>query len=186
MTEGGEGRFYARVFGVVAGSLLALALFSILRHFLGAILWAGLLAFLLAPLNRRLTQKLGGRPGLAAFLLTLAGALFVLVPAVVTAMIFAGQATELLRMLERLAEQYRIHQPSDLLEVPAIDQFFQWLARFVPVPPERIRDWAFDGGTVAPHPPPQLQRHLLRRGAGRGGGSRPHPVSALLLPPRRR
>jgi len=146
MVEGGEGRFYARVFGVVAGSLLALALFSILRPFLGAILWAGLLAFLLAPLNRLLTQKLGGRPGLAAFLLTLAGALFVLVPAVVTAMIFAGQATELLRVLERLAEQYRIHQPSDLLQVPALDQFFQWLARFVPVPPERIRDWAFDGG----------------------------------------
>ena len=47
MVEGGEGRFYARVFGVVAGSLLALALFSILRPFLGAILWAGLLAFLL-------------------------------------------------------------------------------------------------------------------------------------------
>jgi len=146
MAEGGDGRFYARVFGVVAGSLLALALFSILRPFLGSILWAGLLAFLLAPLNRLLTQSLGGRPGLAAFLLTLAGALFVLVPAVVTAMIFAGQATELLRLLERLAEQYRIHQPSDLLEVPALDEFFQWLGRFVPVPPERIRGWAFEGG----------------------------------------
>src|SRR4029453_5850839 len=81
MAEGGEGRFYARVFGVVAGSLLALALFSILRPFVDSILWAGLLAFLVAPLNRLLTQKLGGRPGLAAFLLTLAGALFVLVPA---------------------------------------------------------------------------------------------------------
>ena len=56
MVEGGEGRFYARVFGVVAGSLLALALFSILRPFLESILWAGLLAFLLA-LGFQLTHK---------------------------------------------------------------------------------------------------------------------------------
>src|SRR6266536_1442726 len=114
MAEAGEGRFYARVFGVVAGSLLALALFSILRPFLDSILWAGLLAFLVAPLNGLLTRKLGGRPGLAAFLLTLAGALFVLIPAVVTAVIFAGQATELLRVLERLAEHRSEEHTSEL------------------------------------------------------------------------
>ena len=146
MAEAGEGRFYARVFGVGAGAVLALALFNILRPFLDSILWAGLLAFLVAPLNSLLTRKLGGRPGLAALLLTLAAALFVLIPAVVTAVIFAGQATELLRVLERLAEHYRINQPSDLLQTPALDQFFQWIAKFVPVPPERIRGWAFDGG----------------------------------------
>jgi len=82
MAEAGESRFYARVFGLVAGGLLALALVSILRPFLESILWAGLLAFLVAPLNGLLTRKLGGRPGLAALLLTMAGALFVLIPAV--------------------------------------------------------------------------------------------------------
>ena len=57
MVEGGEGRFYARVFGVVAGSLLALALFSILRPFLDSILWAGLLAFLLdRTMGMRVTE----------------------------------------------------------------------------------------------------------------------------------
>lgn len=146
MAEAGEGRFYARVFGLAVGGLLALALFSILRSFLASILWAGLLAFLVAPLNGHLTRKLGGRPGLAAFLLTLAGALFVLIPAVVTAIVFARQATEILRVLERLAEHYRIDQPSDLLQVPALDQLFQWIGKFVPVPPEQIRGWALDGG----------------------------------------
>lgn len=146
MTEVGESRFYARVFGLGAAGLLALALFAILRPFLESILWAGLLAFLIAPLNRRLTRRLGDRPGLAAFLLTLAGALFVLIPAVVTAIIFAGQATDLLKALEHLAERYRIDQPSDLLQAPALDQLFQWIGRFVPVPAAQIRGWALDGG----------------------------------------
>jgi predicted PurR-regulated permease PerM len=146
MAEAGESRFYARVFGLVAGGLLAFALLSILKPFLASILWAGLLAFLIAPLNGLLTRKLGGRSGLAALLLTLAGAMFVLIPAVVTAIIFAGQATELMGRLEELAERYKIAQPSDLLQMPALDQLFQWIGRFVPVPPAQIRDWALDGG----------------------------------------
>jgi len=130
----------------VAGGLLAFALLSILKPFLASVLWAGLLAFLVAPLNSFLTRKLGGRPGLAALLLTLAGAMFVLIPAVVTAIIFAGQATELMGTLEELAERYKIAQPSDLLQMPALEHLFQWIGRFVPVPPAQIRSWALDGG----------------------------------------
>jgi len=132
--------------GTVAGGLLAFALLSILKPFLASVLWAGLLAFLVAPLNSFLTRKLGGRPGLAALLLTLAGAMFVLIPAVVTAIIFAGQATELMGTLEELAERYKIAQPSDLLQMPALEHLFQWIGRFVPVPPAQIRSWALDGG----------------------------------------
>jgi predicted PurR-regulated permease PerM len=146
MGEAEESRFHARVFWLAAIGLLSLALLAILRPFLESVLWAGLLAFLVNPVNGLLARKLGGRPGLAAFLLTLAGALFVLIPAVVTAVIFAGQATELMGTLERLAERYRIAQPSDLLEVPALDQLFQWIGKFVPLPPAQLRGWVLDGG----------------------------------------
>src|SRR5215468_8046348 len=146
MGEAEESRFYSRAFWVVAGGLLAVALFAILKPFLESILWAGLLALLISPLNDLLSRKLGGRPGLAAILLTVAGALFVLIPAVVTGVIFAGQATELLSRLERLAERYRIAEPSDLLQVPALDQIFRWIGKFVPLPPAQIRAWVLDGG----------------------------------------
>ena len=73
MGEAEEGRFYARVFWLVAGGLLAVALFAILRPFLESILWAGLLALLISPLNDLLSRKLGGRPGLAALILSVAG-----------------------------------------------------------------------------------------------------------------
>src|SRR6266511_1371177 len=76
-----DSRFYAKVFGLVATALLGLLLLNILKPFLESILWAGLLAFLLAPVDGFLARRLGGRPALAALLLTVAGALFVLIPA---------------------------------------------------------------------------------------------------------
>jgi len=140
------GRFYARVFALVAAALLALLLLNILKPFFESILWAGLLAFLLTPVDDFLARRLGGRPALAALLLTLAGALFVLIPAVVTAVIFAGQATALIGRLRELADRYRITHATDVFQVPAFDQLFTWIGKFVPVPPEQIQAWALDGG----------------------------------------
>ena len=143
-TEGG--RFYARVFALVAAALLALLLLNILRPFLESILWAGLLAFLLAPVDGFLARKMGGRPALSALLLTIAGALFVLIPAVVTAVLFAGQATALVGRLEALAERYRLNQADALFRLPALDQLLAWVGKFVPVPPAQIEAWAIEGG----------------------------------------
>jgi predicted PurR-regulated permease PerM len=146
MATAEDGRFYARVFGLAAAALLALLLLNILKPFFESILWAGLLAFLLAPVDGFLTRKLGGRPALSALLLTVAGALFVLIPAVVTAVVFAGQATVLVGRLQELADRYRITHATDVFQVPAIDQLFTWIGTFVPVPPEQIQAWALDGG----------------------------------------
>jgi len=66
MATAEDGRFYARVFWLVAAALLGLLLLNILKPFLESILWAGLLAFLLAPVSGFLTRGLGGRPALAA------------------------------------------------------------------------------------------------------------------------
>ena len=146
MSTAEDGRFYARVFGLAAAALLALLLLNILKPFFESILWAGLLAFLLAPVDAFLARKLGGRPALSALLLTVAGALFVLIPAVVTAVVFAGQATVLVRRLQELADRYRITHATDVFQVPAFDQLFTWIGKFVPVPPEQIQAWTLDGG----------------------------------------
>ncbi len=146
MSTAEDGRFYARVFGLAAAALLALLLLNILKPFFESILWAGLLAFLLAPVDAFLARKLGGRPALSALLLTVAGALFVLIPAVVTAVVFAGQATVLVGRLQELADRYRITHATDVFQVPAFDQLFTWIGKFVPVPPEQIQAWTLDGG----------------------------------------
>jgi len=145
MAPADDSRFYSRVFGLVAVGLLGLAMLSILKPFFESILWAGLLAFLLAPVTSRLTRALGGRSGLAALLLAVAGTLFVLVPAVITAVVFARQATELVHRLQELADRYRITQASDIFQVPALDNLVKWITRFIPVPQEQIQAWAIEG-----------------------------------------
>jgi predicted PurR-regulated permease PerM len=145
MAQESDSRFYGRVFWLTAAALLALALLSILKPFSESILWAGLLAFLLAPVTRRLTRAFRGRRNLAALLVTLAGALFVLIPAVVTAVVFASQASELVAKLQELADQYKIAQASDVFLVPALDRLVHWVSGLVSVSPEQIQGLAIQG-----------------------------------------
>jgi predicted PurR-regulated permease PerM len=145
MTQADENRFYGRVFWLIAASLLALALLSIFRPFFESILWAGLLAFLLTPVTRRLTLAFGGRRSLAALLMTLAGALFVLIPAIVTAVVFAGQASELVAKLQELADRYKITHASDVFQVPALDRLVQWISSLTTISPEQIQGWTIQG-----------------------------------------
>src|SRR5262249_57666455 len=58
--------FYARLFALVTAAVLGIALFKMIEPFIGAILWAVLLAFLLFPLNRALRRLLRGSRGAAA------------------------------------------------------------------------------------------------------------------------
>ena len=53
--------FASRVFGVAAAAALTYALYRIFEPFLGPILWAVLLAFLLHPVNLRLRRRMRGR-----------------------------------------------------------------------------------------------------------------------------
>ena len=145
MAQESDSRFYARVFWLTTAALLALALLSILKPFFESILWAGLLAFLLAPVTRRLTRAFRGRRGLAALLVTLAGALFVLIPAVVTAVVFAGQASELVAKLQELADRYKIAQASDVFLVPALDRLVHWVSGLISVSPEQIQGFVIQG-----------------------------------------
>ncbi|HWN90868.1 MAG TPA: AI-2E family transporter, partial [Verrucomicrobiae bacterium] len=120
-------QFYLRVFWVAAAALLALGLFEVLRPFFESIVWAALLAFLLKPVNDRLTRKLGGRRGVAAIALTVAGFLFVLAPIGMLAVVFGRQAADLIGHLQALAERYKVSQTSDLLNLPIVHRLLVWL-----------------------------------------------------------
>jgi predicted PurR-regulated permease PerM len=64
--------FYARVFALVAGGLAGGLAIAVLLPIWQPLVWAFLLAALLLPVQHRLAALLGGRPGLAAALLTVA------------------------------------------------------------------------------------------------------------------
>ncbi|HSF01667.1 MAG TPA: AI-2E family transporter, partial [Solirubrobacterales bacterium] len=138
--------FYARVFGLAAAGLLAFALYRIVEPFLGPILWAALLAFLLVPATRRLRRAVNERRGTAAMLLTLGVALLVLVPASVLAVVFARQAAELIGRLQAAAVRHHIAQASDLLRIPLLDRLIDWLGQVAGVTNEQVEAWIVGGG----------------------------------------
>jgi predicted PurR-regulated permease PerM len=140
-----DGQFYPRVFALAVAALLGFALFRIFQPFIGSILWAFLLAFLLFPVNERLRRALGGRRGTAAVVLTLAVILLVVAPAALLAVAFASQASELVGHVQRVAAQYRIARPSDLLQVPILDWIIRRIEGLVPVTAEQIQSGLVEG-----------------------------------------
>jgi len=60
--------------------------------FVGALAWAGLLAFIFHPLQTRLTKAVNGREGLAAFILSTFVILIVMVPTVLLTLVLANES----------------------------------------------------------------------------------------------
>jgi predicted PurR-regulated permease PerM len=136
-----EGRFYPRVFGLVAAALLAIALFEILRPFIGPMLWSVLLALLLFPLNQALRRALGGRPAAAAALLTLGVILLLVGPALFLAVAFTRQAADLFGRLQTVAGQLETIRLSDLLRLPVVERIVGWAGSMAPISAEQTEAW---------------------------------------------
>lgn len=140
-----DSQFYPRVFALAAAGLLAFALFRILQPFIGSILWAFLLAFLLFPVNQRVRRALAGRRGVAAIVLTLAVILLLVGPATLLAIAFASQASELVGHVQKAAAQHQIARPSDLLRIPILDRVIRWIEALVPVTAAQIQGGMVEG-----------------------------------------
>lgn len=141
-----EGTFYPRVFTLAAAGLLCLALVRMIQPFVGPILWAFLLAFMLAPATEALARALRGRRGLAALLVTLASVVLILLPAVLLGVAFANQAGDLVGRIQDLAERHHIAGLSDVLRVPLLERAIQRLGTYVPLSADRIQSWLVDSG----------------------------------------
>lgn len=144
-----EEHFYPRVFGLAVALLLGYALFLIFKPFIGPILWALLLAFLLFPWNRKLRSRLNGKRGLAALLLTVGVTLGIVIPVALLGAAFAGQAASLMDRVSAIATQYRIARPQDILRIPVLNRVVQWIAERIPVTTDQVQEWIVDGARKA-------------------------------------
>ena len=139
-----QSAFYQRVFASVTAIVLGVAVFWILEPFAGALLWAALLAFLLFPLNLWLRAKLRGRTTLAALLLTLTAVVMVVVPTIVLGVMFATEASALVRELQASAAQHQLQSPGDLANL--VDSFAQRIGGWLPLPIEQVRTSLLSAG----------------------------------------
>jgi predicted PurR-regulated permease PerM len=136
--------FSSRVFGVASLAALGYALFRIFEPFLAPILWAGLLAFLLYPINTKLRRRLRDRAGSAAGIVTLAVALGLAIPAAVVAFAFAGQASDLAARVSTTATRYQIARPSDVFALPVLQNSLRWVEGHVPVTALQVQNWLLE------------------------------------------
>jgi predicted PurR-regulated permease PerM len=138
-------RFYARTFAVLTTVALGIALFNIVAPFIGPLLWAMFIAFLLHPLNVRLTRRLRGRAHIAAFLLTALTVIVIIGPLTALGTAFVTQVNDLLQQAQSAVGGQAKNNVLDLTNVPRVQQALAWLDRTFNIDIAQVRSWATQG-----------------------------------------
>jgi predicted PurR-regulated permease PerM len=145
----GDQRFFSRVALVALAGLLVYLLWLTLRPFVSAMAWACLLALILHPVNLEVRERLRGRRGPAAIVMTLAVLVAIVGPAVLITLVFFRQASDLVARLSELAQRYDVHRPQDLFRIPALDHAIRWIGENTPLTVAQLRSWITDNARVA-------------------------------------
>ena len=136
-------RFYARTFALVTALVLGFAFYSIIQPFLGPLVWAVFVAFLLNPLHRRLTTALRNRPQMSAFTLTMLTLVVFVGPLTALSAAFATQVGELIQYVQTtVADRSNV---LDITKVPWIQTGLAWLDTTFNINIEQVRGWFIRG-----------------------------------------
>src|SRR5690606_22465492 len=138
-------RYYTRTFAVMTCLLLGLALFKIVQPFMGPMLWALFIAFLLHPLHTRLAARMGGRDQASALLLTLLAFVLILGPFTALSAAFAAQAGELLQSIQSTVAGQARGNVLALTNVPGVREGLDWLEESFSVDVAQLQAWARQG-----------------------------------------
>ncbi len=142
-------RFYARTFALVTMLALGLAFYHIVEPFLGPLVWAVFLAFLLNPLHRRLTRVLRNRPQTSAFALTILTLIVFVGPLTALSAAFAAQVGELVQYAQAtVADRSNV---LDIAKVPWIQSGLAWLDSTFSINMAQVTGWVAQGTQQALH-----------------------------------
>lgn len=142
-------RFYARTFALVTCLVLGVALFKIVQPFLGPLLWAIFIAFLLYPLHLRLAVRLRGKPQWSAALLTALTFVVIIGPLTGLSAAFAAQVGDLLQLFQDRVGGQTMGNVLNLTNVPWIAGGLDWLNNSFDVDLAQIRVWIAQGSREA-------------------------------------
>jgi len=136
--------FYTRAFALITVLLVGYLLYLVLAPFLAPIAWALFIAFLLYPLHRWLTRKLGGRSAWSAALLTIFAFFMVIGPLAALGAAFAAQVTDLARQAQAFAVEHKPSDLTDLANLPVIGPALVWVQDNAGISFAQIRAWAVE------------------------------------------
>ncbi|WP_129641316.1 AI-2E family transporter [Peristeroidobacter agariperforans] len=138
-------RFYARTFALVTCLVLGLALFKIVQPFLGPLLWAIFIAFLLYPLHVRLAARLRGKPQWSAALLTVLTFVVIIGPLTALSAAFAAQVGDLLQIVQDKVAGQTTGNVLNLANVPWVRQGLNWLNNTLDIDLAQLQSWITQG-----------------------------------------
>ncbi|SRR5690606_16519901 len=144
--------FYARTFALLTLFVLGFLSYRILLPLYAALAWAAFIAFLLHPLQIRLTRLLRGRNSIAASLLTVATILIVLGPLTGLGAAFAVQVDEVLKLAQRLASEQMSGQGAAGVGSDSLDTLAAGLQSRLGIEPSQLREWISEGSKAALQP----------------------------------
>jgi len=143
--EASDRRLYVRLGGLLLVAILAYIVWRIVTPLWQPLVWALLLGGLLAPLNQRLTERLGGRVRLASSITTLLTVLLFMLPLAITAGAVGAQAAQLLRALEgRIPGRGGTHD-FELEKIPWVGDALEWIEANVGVTVLQLQEWMAEG-----------------------------------------
>jgi predicted PurR-regulated permease PerM len=134
--------FFTRIALVLMLATLLYLVWRIVAPLWQPLLWAVLLGSMLAPLNLRLTRRLGGRKRLASGLMTLAVVVLLLLPVLAIGGAVAAQAAQLLQRFD--ATSLRGSQ-LDLSHIPILARPLEWLQATAGISLAQIEGWIVSG-----------------------------------------
>jgi len=144
MGESADPRFYERVLAIAGLALLAVLVYQILRPFFAPLAWALFLAFLLQPLQTRLSGLLRGREAAAAGLLTAFVLLMFVGPLATLAIAFGRQAAGLAVLLQHWLEQHQGQGLPDLAGLPLLGRALEWLDQYASISVAEAQAWLLE------------------------------------------
>ncbi|HMA12023.1 MAG TPA: AI-2E family transporter [Steroidobacteraceae bacterium] len=128
-SEQTDSRTLRRWFAVGSVLVVLWAVWVILKPMRMPIAWAAVLAFLLYPLQQRLTRALGGRRAAAAGILTGLTPVAIFVPLTLIGIAFAQQVAGIAAALQHNPVLFDLSRWLDPAEHPRIAQLAEWAAR---------------------------------------------------------
>jgi predicted PurR-regulated permease PerM len=111
--------------------------YRMFSFFAGPITWAALLAILFYPLQERLSVTLRGRRGLAAFLLTTAVIVIVMVPTVYLSALLASESVDFYHKANELIQSGRVTEMLHQLRASRLGQLWEMVL-------PRLESWHVD------------------------------------------
>lgn len=140
-----EDRFYARSFAIATAAILGYFLLQILTPVSRPLAWAIFISFLLHPTHVKLTNKLRGRAGVSAGLLTFVTFVLLTGPIGGLSATFVSQVADLLQYVHTAFAEQTAMQSRQLSDVPGVRQLLEFLHHTFGITTAQVQGWAIEG-----------------------------------------